>query len=203
MRVIGVTGCIGSGKSFICDLFKNNNIPIFNFDDESKKLYDFLSIRHKMVKYFGYDIYDNWTSVPEINKEKLANIIFNDDSKRVQLEKLLKPELMKVYYDKMYHYEFVEKQKLVIVESATMVKTKLYKMFDEILVIDADFKERKEMTMKYRGISSEDFDNRVKMQLTIKEILEEIRNTNHRVFKNKYIDIMSKLFVLDVIKQNI
>jgi len=203
MQVIGVTGGIGSGKSFICDLFKNEGIPIFNFDDESKKLYDFLSIRHKMVKYFGYDIYDNWNSEPKINKEKLANIIFNDDSKRVQLEKLLKPELMQVYYDKMYHYEYVEKQKLVIVESATMVKIGLYKIFDEIIVVDADIRERKEKTMKYRGISSEDFDNRVKMQLSTSEILNDIRNMPHRVFKNKYIDLMSNLFVLDVIKQNI
>jgi len=156
-----------------------------------------------MYDLFGPDIYDLTNIIPTINKEKLANIIFNDDSKRVQLEKLLKPELMKVFYDKMYHYEYVENQKLVIVESATMVKTGLYKIFDSIIVVHADIKNRKEMTIKNRGISSEDFDNRVNMQLTTQQILDTIRNIPHRVFNNKYIDIMSKLFVLDIIKQNI
>ena len=222
MRILGITGGIGSGKSFICDLFINEGIPIFSFDDESKKLYELESVVDKMITLFGEDIYDFPTvcakrsficlgnegrsrkhTLPKINKEKLANIIFNDDLKRVQLEKLLKPELMQVFYDKMYYYEYVENKKLVIVESATMVKTGLYKVFDEIIVVDSDIKERKEKTLKNRGISSEDFDNRVKMQLTVKEILETVRNVKHRVFKNKYIDIMTKIFVLDVIKENI
>lgn len=200
MKIIGICGGIGSGKSFICDLFKNESVPIFNFDEESKKLYQLDNVIDKMLDLFGEDIFD-WSNpyVPIIIKHKLANIIFNEDLKRVQLEKLLKPELMQVFYEKMYHYEYIENQKLVIVESATMVKTGLYKIFDNIIIIDADLKDRKEKTIKNRGISSEDFDNRVKMQLTTQEILETIKNMNHIVFKNEYIDEISKKFVLDCV----
>jgi dephospho-CoA kinase len=39
MKVIGICGGIGSGKSYICDLFKIEKITVFNFDDEAKNIY--------------------------------------------------------------------------------------------------------------------------------------------------------------------
>ena len=39
MRKIGITGNIGSGKSYVCKMFENLGTPVFYSDDETKKLY--------------------------------------------------------------------------------------------------------------------------------------------------------------------
>ena len=36
-KIIGLTGGIGSGKSTVANIFKENGIPIYIADDESKK----------------------------------------------------------------------------------------------------------------------------------------------------------------------
>ena len=146
MKTIGVAGCIGSGKSHICRLFEKHNIPVFYFDDEAKKLYLEPSIMKEMINVCGYvyeyntyqdkkiaDMYGKPIDEFKLNKQKLSSIIFSDDSKRIQVEKLLRPELMKVFYDEIYKCEYIEHQSLFIAESATMVKSNLYKNFDHII----------------------------------------------------------------------
>ena len=39
MKKIGITGNIGSGKSWVCALFEAQGIPVFYSDDEAKRLY--------------------------------------------------------------------------------------------------------------------------------------------------------------------
>ena len=49
---IGITGNIGSGKSYVCGLFKNLGIPVFDSDHEAKLLYDRPEVKAKMVERF-------------------------------------------------------------------------------------------------------------------------------------------------------
>ena len=70
MLKIGITGGIGSGKSTICHFFSLMEIPVFNADQEAKRIMNESSlIRSKMMLHFGKDIYlKNQT----IDRKKLA-----------------------------------------------------------------------------------------------------------------------------------
>jgi len=202
MRTVGILGNMGSGKSYVSGLLEKMDYVTIDLDTKAKHLYGLEEVRMKMIQLFGKDIYKTgkkmWTlhNTYELDKVKLASIIFSDDSKRIQLEKMLKPYLMKELYDDLYEYD--QKEEIVFIESATMMKTGLYKNFDEIIVVYADYKDRLEMTSKHRNIDPVDFDNRNKMQIQTPETIHILRQNNikYTVFHNKY-DNNAEKFILE------
>lgn len=49
MKKVGITGNIGSGKSYVCKIFENLGIPVFYSDDETKKLYLIPSVKELII----------------------------------------------------------------------------------------------------------------------------------------------------------
>lgn len=209
MKIVGVVGGIGSGKSFLCSLFMKNDAAVFDFDNAARNV---LTQNEEVVtnvkELFGDDIYlgkhRSFDQSYVLDKEKLGKIIFSDESKRTQLESLIRPELMKRFYEFCYEQEYKYNKSFIIAESATMIKTGLYKIFDEIIVVSADYNKRKEMVTKHRGISDDDFDSRVLVQLSVDETMDILKENNiiHRLFFNSF-NNETEEFVLDFIKSNI
>jgi dephospho-CoA kinase len=87
---VGITGNMGSGKSLVCSIFKSLDIPIFEADQQTKLLYTENDIRLKIQKQFGKSIY-----LPdgELNKTKLAQLIFNDPFAMQFIRELMYPRL--------------------------------------------------------------------------------------------------------------
>ena len=69
MTRIGITGGIGSGKTYVCQLLKQRGIPVYHCDDEAKRLMTESSvIRKKMCKLIGNEAYNG----QELNKPFIA-----------------------------------------------------------------------------------------------------------------------------------
>ena len=80
MRVIGITGGIGSGKSLVADIMiKKYNAYLINSDKIAKEQMTPQGISYKgVVEYFGKEILmEDGT----IDKEKLSKIVFSDKGK--------------------------------------------------------------------------------------------------------------------------
>lgn len=74
MIKIGITGGIGSGKSFVCNIFKCFGIPIFNSDENAKYLIETnIEVKNKIKEIFGDDIY---LPIGVLDRTKLADIVF-------------------------------------------------------------------------------------------------------------------------------
>lgn len=88
MRIIGITGNSGSGKSFICEILldKYDDVVIVDADKIAKEMSKIDTLYYKeIVNMFGKNIIkDNL----EINRQMLAEIIFNDDDKRQKLNSI-------------------------------------------------------------------------------------------------------------------
>ena len=88
MLKIGITGGIGSGKSFICRIFEALQIPVYYSDIKAKELMNNNSIlKKKIIKTFG-QVYDQYG---RLNRQKLAQIIFNDKEKLQKINSLVHP----------------------------------------------------------------------------------------------------------------
>ena len=85
MFKIGITGGIGSGKSIVCEVFKQLGIPVYNTDFEAKKLLDNnIGIKDKILEKFGNEFFvEN-----KINRKKLADLIFSDANALTDLKKV-------------------------------------------------------------------------------------------------------------------
>jgi dephospho-CoA kinase len=92
MLKIGLTGGIGSGKTTVAKVFELLNIPVYYADAVSKRLYHTnKELMANMKKHFGEDIYTN----DQLNRQKLAAIVFNDAHKLQLLNSIVHPLTIK------------------------------------------------------------------------------------------------------------
>lgn len=89
--IIGLTGGIGSGKSTVAQLFEKLGVPVFDTDAIAKALTQpdmpaLLEIKNE----FGDDIVDQYGN---LDRKAMKKIVFNNDSARDKLEKILHPKI--------------------------------------------------------------------------------------------------------------
>ena len=84
MKKVAITGNIGSGKSWVCELFKQRlGIPVYNSDDAAKQMYFLPKVRKELVNRFGNAFY---LSDTELNRKYIADLIFSDEKVQRDLE---------------------------------------------------------------------------------------------------------------------
>lgn len=88
MLKIGLTGGIGSGKTTVAKVFEVLDVPVYYADAVSKRLYHTnKELMASLKVHFGEDIYNN----DQLNRQKLAAIVFNDTQKLQLLNSLVHP----------------------------------------------------------------------------------------------------------------
>jgi len=94
MLNIGLTGNIGSGKTFVSRLFSELGIPVFHADTEAKKLLEDEGIRQRIREIFGDEVL---SASGEVIRTKLAEIVFSDKEKLDRLNSIIHPEVRRNY----------------------------------------------------------------------------------------------------------
>ena len=136
MKKVAITGNIGSGKSWVCELFKQRlGIPVYNSDDAAKQMYFLPNVREKLVERFGDEFY---ISDREINRKLIAELIFSDEIAQHDLEGILYPALF-VDFE-----QWMTKQHTpyVLFESALVFEKRLEKRFDVVVMVSASVETR-------------------------------------------------------------
>jgi len=88
MKIIGLTGGIGSGKSTVSRLFEIMGIPVYIADTESKRLTESSPvIREKLIERFGAELY----AEEKLNKALLASLIFESEANRNYVNSVIHP----------------------------------------------------------------------------------------------------------------
>lgn len=135
MKRIGITGNIGSGKSWVCALFESLGIPVFHSDDEAKRLYDLPEVKEAITGRFGKDAY-----LPDgcLNRMLISKAIFSNEGDRDFVEQTLYPTLNRCFA------EWTEAQKapFVMYESAIIYEKHIETMFDAVIMVSASEETR-------------------------------------------------------------
>lgn len=88
MLKIGLTGGIGSGKSTVARIFEILTVPVYYADAASKRLYHTdAELMQNLKRHFGEDVYNG----NQLNRAKLAQLVFNDPERLTLLNKLVHP----------------------------------------------------------------------------------------------------------------
>lgn len=161
---VAITGNIGSGKSYVCGLFKDLGIPVFDSDYEAKLLYDLPEVRRKMVDRFGERIYQDDGS---LDRRLMASKVFGDACALGYVESVLYPVLNERFDD------WAEQQATpyVIYESALIYEKHLEEMFDAVVVVAASEAVRIRRVMTRDHCTEEQVLARMAMQMPQSEKL--------------------------------
>ena len=158
MLKVGLTGGIGSGKTTIAKIFELLNVPVYYADEASKRLYhtDQDLIRN-IKKHFGEDIYTH----DQLNRSKLAAIVFNDSKQLELLNALVHPPTIRDAE------EWMKKQTApyVIKEAALLFESGSAKGLDYVIGVKAPSHYRIKRVMERDGLSREDVISRADRQI--------------------------------------
>jgi len=129
MKLIGVTGNIGSGKSTVCRLLNVLGYPVYIADTEGKRITETPEITQKIRENFEDCFFENGT----INRKRLAETVFSDKEKLKTLNSIIHPAVNKdfVEWTKRQHADFV------FVESAILLQTDMSKNLDKIILVSS------------------------------------------------------------------
>ena len=129
MKVYGITGGIGSGKTTICKVFETLNIPIFYADLVGREILKEESIIEQIQLLFGKEIIFNGA----IDRAKLAQIVFNDKEKLTVLNSIIHPEVAKLFEE----WRFSQNANYGLKEAAILFESGSNKHLDGVVYISA------------------------------------------------------------------
>ena len=131
MKKVAITGNIGCGKSWVCELFKQRLcIPVYNSDDAAKQMYFLPKVREQLEYRFGKAFY---LSDKELNRKLIADLVFHNEEAQSDLEGILYPAL----FVDFEHWMEKQEAPYVLFESALVFEKRLEKQFDAIVMVSA------------------------------------------------------------------
>ncbi len=190
--VIGLTGGIGTGKSTVSQILKDRGFSVIDLDVISHEVIEFSSVVEKIVQNFGREVLDeDEAGNCTISREKLGKIIFANKEKRLALNSIMHPEILKVMHKKILECKS-EKNKIIFVEVQLLFEVQWEKEFDYILLVAAkrDMQVRRVLERDKR--SEEEAWNIINSQMSLDEKREKsdfvIENDGNMDDLNKKVD---------------
>jgi dephospho-CoA kinase len=186
MKIIGLTGGIGSGKSTVLELFKILGVKTYSADESSKKLVNTDPYLINLIKSsFGENIYDKG----QLNSKKLSKIVFEDTEKLKLLNSIIHPAVAKDF--KLFLNS--NNEDYIVKEAAIIFETKSENNYDKIIFIQSPLEIRIERVINRDNISREEVMKRINNQLDENLIIDKcdyvIRNENKEDLEDKVLSI--------------
>ena len=159
MKQIGITGTMGSGKSFICSIFKEQfGIPVFDSDAEAKACYAEPEVRRAVRQAFGPEV-----ALPDgsIDLKALSQQIFADASKLEKINRIVHPAVMRRYRAWVAQQENAP---YTLFESAILYECGLTPLFDAVIRIECPEAVAVERVKARNGWDEESIRQRLRRQ---------------------------------------
>lgn len=135
MKIIGLTGGIGSGKTTVAGFFKELGVPVYIADDEAKMLMNSSPyIQQKIIALFGEEAYANG----KLNNALLASQVFKNPLLLKKLNEIVHPEVGRHFKE----WAAQQNAPYVIKEAAILFENGSYKNCDAVILVKAS-KENK------------------------------------------------------------
>ncbi len=132
MITVALTGGIGCGKSTVCNLFAEYNIPVIDTDMIARELVKpGQPALDEIISYFGTDILCSDSS---LNRKKLAKEVFSHPKSKQYLESILHPKIRLTVSAQLKQLNSC----YVIIAIPLLIETEQHKHYDRVLVVDCD-----------------------------------------------------------------
>jgi dephospho-CoA kinase len=125
---VGIIGSVGSGKSFVANIFKELNFNIFSADNEVNNIYKKdKSVNKKISRFFKLKLYNG-----RIDKQELRNALKKNPKKFSFLNKIIHPIVRKKLV--LFLSKF-KKNRLVVLDIPLLVENKMFNFVDIFILI--------------------------------------------------------------------
>ena len=196
MKIIGITGGVGAGKTQILEYMNGKyGATICQTDAVGKKLQKKgTKCFEDIVECFGTKILDE---KGELDREKLAAIVFTDNDKLAKLNAIVHPAVWEEV-EKKVAKEKRKNTNLFIIESALLIETHYDKMCDEVWYVYVDAVTRKKRLVYARGYDPRKVDDIIAAQLPKDEFMKHCDRVidNSNIFEETQMQLDSIMAAL-------
>ena len=147
--IVGLTGGIATGKSTVSQMFKSVDIPVIETDVISKDMLIKGSEGYEeVINHFSSSIL---LTNKEINRKKLATIVFGNPQKRAQLNDIVHPRVKSMVKTEIQKHKELG-TKIIVIDVPLLFETDFIDLVDRTIVVYTPFKKQKERLMERERI---------------------------------------------------
>ncbi|MEN6291744.1 MAG: dephospho-CoA kinase [Methanobacterium sp.] len=156
MKIVGITGGIGSGKTTITKYIESLGYPVYIADDEAKKLLDTPNVIKELTDTFGSEV----TQDGLVDRKKLASFVFGNKDNLKKLNEIIHPKVREHFINWVKQFD----TPLVFKEAAILFESGAYKDCDYTILVTAPEEVRVERVIKRDNTTREEVLNRIRSQ---------------------------------------
>lgn len=195
--VIGISGGIGSGKSFVADLFGELGCVVIKSDEQVLQAYADPAIVERLRQWWGDGVMG---ADGRVDRRFIADRIFNDPDERRRLEQLLHPHVADLRDATMRRVADSPQVPAFVWDTPLLFETGLDQQCDAVVFVDAPFDVRLSRVQASRGWDRDELIRRENLQqpLDTKQRISDhvIRNTADAAFARSQVrEVLSRILL--------
>ena len=165
MLLVGLTGGIGSGKSTVARMLEERGAVVFDADLLAREAVEPGTPGHTaVIERFGADVL---APGGELDREALASIVFADPSARRDLERIVHPEVRRLFAEGSEAYH--DTDRIVVFSAPLLVESGMHTAFEILVVVSATVAMQIERLMRQRGMSEAAIRARIDAQAPLED----------------------------------
>lgn len=166
--IVGLTGGIATGKSTVANIFKTLGAIIIDADIIARKVVQpATSVWQAIVDSFGQEILNADLS---INRERLADLVFNKSFLRQKLNEITHPEIRDRIEKEIS--TFTPSEKIIIIDAPLLIEAQMTCLVDKLFVVYVSDQIQIERLMKRNNLNEQEAKNRIHAQIPFEERLK-------------------------------
>ncbi|MBL8012584.1 MAG: dephospho-CoA kinase [Candidatus Omnitrophica bacterium] len=166
MITIGLTGNLGTGKSTVAKMFAQCGAVVIDADVIVHGLFKSNpKVINDVVRRFGKEI----VSDKVVDRRKLAEIVFRDETKLKQLTSIVHPIALKEVQGQIQRLRKNPQNRMVVIDAPLLIEAGWHKWVDYLIVVKSSRQLQEERLIKERAMSRAEIARRLKAQLPIQQ----------------------------------
>ena len=162
MLLIGLTGGIGSGKSTVAAMLRDQGIRVVDADQIAREVVEpGQPALAELVEVFGQDILNDDGT---LNRQELANRAFATEEATNALNTITHPRIEQET-QRQFDLAAAEKENFLVYDMPLLVERGLHEEMDMVIVVHADIEERVRRLVEHRGLDEDDVRRRMSHQV--------------------------------------
>jgi dephospho-CoA kinase len=162
--IIGIAGGIGSGKSLVASVLREENCAVISSDEQVKNAYKDSTIKMTLQKWWGNLVLD---PSGEIDRGVVAGKIFNSPAERQRLENLIHPVVNKIREKQMKQAANDPRILAYVWDTPLLFETGLNTHCDTVIFVDSAIETRISRVRESRGWAEGELEKRENVQMPL------------------------------------
>ncbi len=167
MKIIGVTGSIGTGKSTVSNFFKELGAYVIDLDGIVHELLRSDASTYKeLTANFGKGILDK---AGKIDRKRLSKRVFVNTKELKNLCLIIHPAVIRILKGRLDEMRNKDPDRVVVVDAPLLIEANLLDLVDMVLVVKTNLQNQFKRCIKKLKISRKDVERRMLAQMPLSQ----------------------------------